>query len=243
MRNQTALKDHGWLWLTALLSAALAAALLLVSPSQAPAAKAGTCEAFTVFVNGQAFSGNQSRTVQGPISSIAVRGRYIEFDVVPSTFAVRNYAHTGVASPRPDKNLPISGRTVIFESKVPNHGDTLTSPMELKLGNESVVLERSGSFQDMKIQAKDCHQGGLFQMEPEPGTTETNTLGADFVYTGQPPGESRLCFTNRRFSGYDSPQLATLVSFTQKTATWNVAAGGRIGMVIGEDAVEGGCNP
>jgi hypothetical protein len=60
------------------------------------------------------------------------------------------------------------------------------------------VLERSGSFQDMKIQAKDCHHGGLFQMEPELGTSETNTLGADFIYTGQPPGESRLCFTNGR---------------------------------------------
>jgi hypothetical protein len=33
-----------------------------------------------------------------------------------------------------------------------------------------------------------------------------------------------------------------LVSFTAKTATLSVAAGGRIGMVIGWDAVEGGCN-
>jgi hypothetical protein len=216
---------------------------LAVSPAHAPAAKGGTCEAFTVFVNGQPFRGDQSRTISGPIGAIAVRGRYIEFDVDPSTFTVRNYAHTGAPSPRADKNLPITGRTVIFESKVPNHGDTLTSPMRLVLGNESVVLERSGSFQDMKIQAKDCHQGGLFQLEPQPGTTETNTLGPDFVYTGQPPGASRLCFTNGRFSGYDSPEAATLVSFTARTATWNVAAGGRIGMVIGEDAIQGGCSP
>jgi hypothetical protein len=231
------------LLLAGLLVASVVAGWLVAAPAQAPTAKAGTCEAFTVFVNGQAFSGNQQRTISGPINSIAVRGRYIEFDVVPSTFAVTNYVHTGALSPRPDKNLPIAGRTVIFESKVPNHGDTLTSPMQLVLGNESVVLERSGSFQDMKIQAKDCHQGGVFQMEPEPGTTETNTLGPEFVYTGQPPRETRLCFSNGRFSGYDSPQAATLVSFTAKTATWNVAAGGRIGMVIGEDAVEGGCNP
>jgi hypothetical protein len=47
----------------------------------------------------------------------------------------------------------------------------------------------------------------------------------------------------RPLQGYDSPQAATLVSFTANTATWNVAVGGRIGMVIGEDAVEGGCNP
>jgi hypothetical protein len=29
----------------------------------------------------------------------------------------------------------------------------------------------------------------------------------------------------------------------EKVATWRVASGGRIGMVIGEDAVEGGCKP
>ena len=166
-----------------------------------------------------------------------------KFDVVPSTFAVLNYTHTGVDSPRPDKNLPIDGPTVIFESKVPNHGDTLNSPLQLDIAAEGVVLERSGSFQNMKIQAKDCHQGGLFQMEPEPGTTETNTLGDGFNYTNQPPGQERLCFTNGAAPGYDSPELATLVSHSAKTGTWDVAAGGRIGMVIGEDAVEGGCNP
>ena len=130
---------------------------------------------------------------------------------------------------------------MIFESKIPNHGETLTSGVSLDLNNEAVVLERSGGGQDMKIQAKDCQQGGLFQMEPEPGTTETNTLGPAFHYTVQPPGQERLCFTNGRFTGYDSPQLATLVSHTNKVARWNVRSGGRIGMVIGEDAVEGGC--
>ena len=37
------------------------------------------------------------------------------------------------------------------------------------------------------------------------------------VYTGQLLGASRLCFTNGAFSGYDSPQLATLVAFTAFT--------------------------
>jgi hypothetical protein len=116
--------------------------------------------------------------------------------------------------------------------------------VSLSLGNEAVVLERRGGGQDMKIQAKDCQQGGLFQMEPEPGTRERNTLGAGFSYTSQPPGEERLCFTNGRFAGYDSPELATLLSRSadNKSATWRVSAGGRIGMVIGEDAVEGGCS-
>ena len=195
---------------------------------------------------GRTFSGDQDRTIRvGRVGeNIQVRGTYITFNVRSSDFAVLNYRHTGANSPRPDKNLPIGPEgTTIFQSKVPNHGETLTSGVSLNLNNEGVVLERSGGGQDMKIQAKDCQQGGLFQMESEPGTPETNTLGADFTYTGQPPGQERLCFTNGQFSGYDSPELATLVSNTNKVATWNVQSGGRIGMVIGEDAVEGGCSP
>jgi hypothetical protein len=175
--------------------------------------------------------------------TIEVSGTYIRFTVVSNTFEVQNYTHTGVDSPRADKNLPIDAPTVIFTSKVPNHGQILNGPLSLEISAEGVVLERAGGGQDMKIQAKDCQQGGLFQMEPEPGTTETNTLGPEFSYTQQPPGEERLCFTNGRFSGYDSPELATLVSNTASTAVWDVQSGGRIGMVIGEDAVEGGCNP
>jgi hypothetical protein len=175
-----------------------------------------------------------------------VRGTYIEFNVRSSDFAVFNYRHTGADSPRPDKNLPIGPEGVtIFQSKIPLHGKTLTSPVSLEISQESLVLERNGGGQDMKIQAKDCQQGGLFQMEPEPGTRERNTLGDGFLYTSQPPGEQRLCFTNGLVPGYDSPELATLVSRStdNKTATWRVQAGGRIGMVIGEDAVEGGCRP
>jgi hypothetical protein len=175
---------------------------------------------------------------------IRLDGKYIEFNVRTRDFAALNYMHTGVDSPDPDKNLPVgTDGTTICESKVPLHGKTLTSPVSLKIGNESVVLERSGGGQDTKIQAKDSRQGGFFQMEPEPGTKERNTLGPDFRYTSQPPGEERLCFTNRPFSGYDSPELATLLSHTERVATWRVASGGRIGMVIGEDAVEGGRSP
>jgi hypothetical protein len=216
----------------------------LTSPAEA--AKSGTCAAFTVSTGGRTFSGDQTRTIPANQvgDRIRVDGKYIEFNVRTRDFATLNYRHTGVDSPDPDKNLPIGpAGTTIFESKVPLHGKTLTSPVSLNIGNESVVLERSGGGEDMKIQAKDCQQGGLFQMEPEPGARERNTLGPDFTYTPQPLGETRLCFTNDRFSGYDSPELATLVSHTDKVATWRVASGGRIGMVIGEDAVEGGCTP
>lgn len=82
--------------------------------------------------------------------------------------------------------------------------------MDLDISNEGVVLQRGDGTQDMKIQAKGCPQGGLFQMEPEPGITETNTLGPDFTHEAGTPGQDGpLCFTNGRFSGYDSPELAT----------------------------------
>lgn len=238
---------RAYLWLLAGGAVLLLSGLIVLgsTPAPADAAKAGTCQAFSVTTGGTTYSGDQDRTIRagqvGP--TIQVRGKYIRFNVRTSDFAVMNYTHTGANSPRADKNLPIDAPTVIFASKVPNHGKTLTSGVSLEINQESVVLQRSGGGQDMKIQAKDCQQGGLFQMEPEPGTTETNTLGPDFRYTAQPPGQERLCFTNDLFSGYDSPELATLVSNTNKVATWRVQSGGRIGMVIGEDAVEGGCRP
>jgi hypothetical protein len=231
----------------ALLGVAITAATVAAAPfggtSPAMAAKGGICEGFKVVVNGQTFSGTQKRTINGPINSIFVDGKYIEFHVAPATFRVNNYVHTGVPSPRADKNLPFNGRTTIFTSKVPNHGKTLTSPLSLEINAESLVLQRSGGGQSMKIQAKDCHQGGLFQMEPQPGTTEVNTLGTGWHYTGRAPGSSRLCISNGRISAYDSPELASLISFTAQQARWNVQAGGRIGFVIGEDAVQAGCRP
>jgi hypothetical protein len=224
---------------------ALAAALVALSatPQTAEAAKSGTCRPFSVATGGQTFRGDQDTVVPAARvgQTVQVRGRFVRFSVAASTFEVRDYTLTGAASSDPDKDLPINSPTVVFESKEPLHGETLNGPLSIDLSNEGVVLERAGGGQDMKIQAKNCQQGGLFQMEPEPGTTETNTLGPEFSYTVQPPGEERLCFTNGRFTGYDSPELATLVSNTEKTATWDVQSGGRIGMVIGEDAVEGGC--
>jgi len=239
---------YAWLPLALAMIAAVIFAVMVSTPERAQAAKGGTCAGYSVSTGGQTFTGDQKRSI--PASQVGdmiqVRGKYNTFNVRSRDFAVFNYRHTGAKSPRADKNLDIpAGGVQIFQSKVPLHGKTLDGPVSLEISAEGVVLERSGGGQDMKIQAKNCVQGGLFQMEPEPGTRERNTLGDDFVYTNQPPGEQRLCFTNGRVPGYDSPELATLVSRSadNKTATWRVAAGGRIGMVIGEDAIQGGCSP
>lgn len=163
---------------------------------------------------------------------IQVRGRHVRFDVNPRTFAVHDYTLTGATA-----RVPITPEaTRIFVSKVPQHGDVLNRALELRLNKEQLVLERAGTRQDMKIQAKNCNQGGIFQMEPEPATTEVNTLAAGFQYFRYDPASGRVFFTNGKILGYDSPQLAQRLSNTSAVATWRVQSGGRIGMVVGEDA-------
>jgi hypothetical protein len=232
----------------ALLLSLVALSAVAVPVMPVDAAKGGSCnEGFSVITGGQTYSGDQDRLIPANQvgSTIQVRGKFVRFNVAAATFAVRNYTFTGANSSRPDKDLPLDGPSVVFVSKVPQHGTTLTSAVELDLNNEGVVLRRSDGRQDVKIQAKDCPSGGLFQMEVEPGVREVNTLGADYHYTSQPAGQERLCFVHNDglFSGYDSPQLAQLVTNTETRAVWNVQSGGRIGMVVGEDAVEGGCRP
>jgi hypothetical protein len=222
----------------------LMGALVLIG-GNAQAAKGGTCEGFTATVGGQTFTGETRVTIPaGQVGdTITLTGTYVTFSVVASTFETRNYTLTGVNSPRPDKDLPLDAPSVVFTSKLPQHGDNLNGPLHLRLSAESVVLERAGARQDMKIQAKDCAQGGLFQMEPEPGTTYTHTLGVP-EYTGESPLQNdRLCWRTPQggWTGYDSPELAALDRFDAKTSDWTVQSGGRLGMVIGEDAVEGGC--
>jgi hypothetical protein len=211
----------------------------------APVSAAGgeICTGFAVTVGARTYRNKMDIIIPASqvTGTIRVRGVYVTFDVNPTNFTVLNYTLTGHDSPRPDKNLPIDAPLVVYVRKAPQHGDTLNSGLSLKINGDSLVLQRHGVRQTMKIQAKDCAQGGLFQMEAEPGTTENNVLGPDFHYTVVPAGQTRLCFTNGKFTGYDSPEAATLVSHTTSKALWSVRSGGRIGMVIGEDAVEGGC--
>ena len=54
------------------------------------------------------------------------------------------------------------------------------------------------------------------------------------------------CISNGDFTAYESPELASRLAPASGTGTssrWQVASGGRLGFVVGEDAVEGGCLP
>ena len=163
----------------------------------------------------------------------------------------------------------------------------------MEIDEDGLELSRTGTGLSMKIQAKDCAQGGIFQTEPERGdgtrtrfvhtlATSTNPeltpfffdnpnfrarvgqfLGDDCtsVTTG-PPSQfcvqvaTRVNIANdfsRKFVARDSAQVAERVDQADcNTATpinpsvahcggqsvWDVASGGRMGFVTGEDATE-----
>lgn len=167
-------------------------------------------------------------------AKLLVRGKFITFDVDPRTFAVYDYAFTGAANP-----LDITGdrRIVAYAGKVPDHrGLTLTSSMSVRLKDDGLEIQRTGAGHSMKIQAKNCANGGLFQMEPERGdgtaTRITHTLGAGAFHYDNPNFRAREGDVVRykdttatvsarvnlgsdvapKFVGRDSSQVATRVT-------------------------------
>lgn len=124
-------------------------------------------------------------------------------------------------------------RTVVFDSKSPDHrGLRLTGNLSLQLKESDIVMSRSSPGLSMKIQAKDCANRGIFQMEPERGdgaaTDYTHTLNAGVFYHDNPnfraregdvvPYKDTITIVTARinfgndlsedFVGRDSPQVA-----------------------------------
>ena len=206
----------------------LALALVALSVISVPAFAGGkTCNAFSVVIGGKTFSGKQTILVPAADANgkvAQVKGTFASFNVNLNTFKVTNYTLNG---------------TKIFASKTPTVPSPLNSPLFLKLNNEQLVMQRSGSGedQDLKVQAKDCDTGGTFQLEPDSDGKQTNVLATGPIhYCLLDSVSGRLFFTNGPLLGYDSPQLATNLTWSAKRSTWAVRAGGRIGMVTGEDA-------
>jgi hypothetical protein len=221
----------------------------------------------------------------------AVRGRYVQFDVRAVDFALFDYAFTGAPNPQ---DMTGGVFTPVFQSKIPDHrGLTLTGGILAELAGGDLVLQRTGPGLSMKIQAKDCAAGGVFQMEPQ----RSDLQGTRIVHTLAQPDDARLTpfyfdnpnFRERRgqflgdactsvetgppsrfcvrvsprtnigndfsaaFVARDSAQVAERVDQpacnTARPVTpsiehcgdvsvWDVASGGRMGFVTGEDAVE-----
>lgn len=190
-----------------------------------------SCIGFVVDFNGKTFKGKVERTItdaQARGKSIFVHGTMVNFSLNLDTWQVTNYTVTA-ASDVTDVD------TVVFASKAPQLASKLTGSVSLKLSNEQLVIER-GSSTTMKIQAKDCSTGGIFQMEAEPGQTYVHQLAHGFSYYEDDLG--RTLAMNGTVIVRESPELASLVSRTDTTSTWAVSTSGRMGAVFGEDATQ-----
>lgn len=263
------------------------AAPLIVWSVPASAASSKGCEGggYTVLGKGPGFRG----TVAAPAGRFVVQGKYTRFEVDPTDFAVYDQSFTGAANPLDQTG----GRfTPIYAGKVPNHrGLTLSSAISMRIKDTDIEISRTGTGLSMKLQAKDCAGGGIFQMEPQRADgTRTRIVhrladGA-FYYDNQnfrarlgqflgsectsaqtgPAGQFCVRVTPRvnigndvspNFAVRDSAQVATRVlqpecgpDFANSLglgetrdhcggiSIWDVASGGRMGMVTGEDATE-----
>jgi hypothetical protein len=142
----------------------------------------------------------------------------------------------------------------VFASKVPTltpaqlAGATIKS---LEVKDDTLVVLFSTAGGKFKIQAKDGAQGGIFQMESEFGAPVefTHTLGAGlFYFVNQYTGKVNFgdgvdpvtsgADAHQMLLGKDSPQVATKTLQTGTVTKWLVQSGGRLGGVLGEDAIE-----
>ena len=173
---------------------ALCAAAVGLVPSRASAASSASCDGGGFALLG--LSGDQ-KTVVGASSvgsTFLVKGKYVEFTVVSDTFGVRDWKLTGAPNPR---DITGGRPTVVFASKTPDHrGLTVTSDISVEINKQSLVINRNGFGLSMKIQAVDCANGGLFQIEPAradgTATLFTHVLGDGVFYFDNPNVRDRL---------------------------------------------------
>ena len=176
----------------------LASSLLIlgaIAAGSAQAASSDSCAGggFTIL----GMSGPQDSSI--PAGSLGttfrVQGKYVQFDVVASTLGIRDYTFL----PTTNALDMTGGRpTPVYESKTPLHRElSLSSDLLIELKEDAMSIERSGTGLMMKVQAKDCAQGGLFQMEPE-RSDATNT---EIVHTLATPGGNLtpFYFDNQNF--------------------------------------------
>lgn len=157
--------------------AAFSVALALTASTAIPAA---AYAASSRFCDGGGFV----LTQQG--NTVFVRGRHVGFDVDLRSMAVLNWTLTGVANPGRLVDRP----TVIFASKTPLHGAVLTRDERLRNDKGDLVWTRTNGAVSVKLQAKDCSQGGVFQMEIEndnaPSTRVRHLLAPETFYFDNP---------------------------------------------------------
>ena len=237
-----------------LVAAVVAGSLAL---SAAPASASGKTSAggnYAVTIGGTTYDPAPGRSLKladlAPSDRIAVRGVNNGFDVDVATLGVYDYTLTGA----PDTQRMVTRPTVVFASKVPTltpaqrAGATIKS---LEVKDDTLTLLFSTSAGKFKIQAKDGAQGGIFQMEAEfaAPVEYVHTLAPGvFYFVNQYTGKVNVgdgvdavtsgAGAHQMLLGKDSPQVATKTFQSGTVTKWLVQPGGRLGGVLGEDAIE-----
>ena len=212
-------------WRSALLAAALLTPMLaLASPAQAASSRScegGGYQLINAATGAVLANGRNGTRLQTTIPAASV-GRHAPRQrsppVVPvrtSDFAIFDHLFTGVAN----RERMVTAPTVVWESKVPDHrGLALTARSPSSSTGRRIELGRTGTGLSMKIQSKDCAQGGIFQMEPERGdgtrTRIVHTLGRAVLLLRQPevPRPDRSVPRRRLHQRRDRPARASSAS-------------------------------
>ena len=207
-----------------------AAATLLLVPSltmvagQAGAAKSDGCEGggFTVrgLIDGTEVSADGETTI--PAGNLGQRflvdGLYVEFMIVSASFGIENWTFTGEFN---QEDLTGGQRTVVWAAKTPDHkGLTLSGDVLVDRSGDDIVIERESRGLTMKIQAKDCAAGGIFQMEVERGdgttTRITHILAEGAFYYDNPNFRAR---GGRRRAFHEQRLARTCCSPSRRAST------------------------
>jgi hypothetical protein len=228
----------------ALVTTVAISALAPLATATAEAATSSSCTGggFTVSLpDGRTVGTSASAKIENANLSeatrLVVKGRYIEFEVAAVTGNVYNYVYTGAANA---DSLSDGVRTPVWASKTLSLGPVLRTDTDVRTDDGGLTIVTRGKAGKVKIQAKDCATGGVFQQEVEAGApvVATHTLAPNMYYFVNPYTGKVNFGDGSRFRGKDSPQVATKLSQTDRVSTWQIASGGRMGQVLGEDAVE-----
>jgi hypothetical protein len=201
-------------------------------------------------------------------SSFSVKGKYVEFDVDSATFGIRDYALTGAANPlsltEGNRIVLFSSKTpdhrgLQLTSDVSVDIKDASIVLQRSGSGLSMKIQAADCPTGGIFQMEPARGDGS-------ATDVTHTLGSLVFYFnnpnfGPPPPPLPLCpaggpFTpsctpvpitprinfatdiSSKLVGRDSPQVATKVSQTGGVSIWRITSGGRMGGVLGDDAVE-----
>ena len=212
---------------------------LLMSMFATSAFAKSDCGFFTVTIGDKTYTaaGGDNRLIL-PASEVSgqtatVKGTFVEFEVDLDTFTVTDYILTGAPS---RQDITGGKRTRVFVSQTPQLKADLTGNIELRFQRERVRLTRAGRGAKMKVDAKDCSQGDIFDLESDFPIRIVHVLDAAFHYYTDKAG--RTMFTNGKVIGRESPDLAKLISRTSRTSQWQLERGGNVDATFGQDALQ-----